>query len=286
MAVNIGLREDEWIKHMLITGMTGAGKTNLAFQILRELKQHNKPFLIFDWKRNYRDLLQLTEFQDTLVFTVGSNVRPFRFNPLLPPPGIQEPGHWLMKLVDVMKHAYFVGEGVEYLMREGIDSVYENCGLFSSQTETPTFFKIREYVSKLFLKGRMSLWKASAMRVLESLCFRHGLGPVLNSGEEWDHKSLLNSNVVLELDGLSDSDKIFLTEAIILWLYEFRKGEGKRETFKHALVIEEGHHILSYKKESTEGAETIMETCLRRAPDPVGLVLRAGEPLSRTRRIR
>ena len=51
---SFGLREDEWIKHMLITGMTGAGKTNLAFQILRELKQHNKPFLIFDWKRNYR----------------------------------------------------------------------------------------------------------------------------------------------------------------------------------------------------------------------------------------
>ncbi len=25
------LREDEWIKHTLITGMTGAGKTNLAF---------------------------------------------------------------------------------------------------------------------------------------------------------------------------------------------------------------------------------------------------------------
>lgn len=34
-----GLRENEWIKHVLITGMTGAGKTNLSFQILKELKQ-------------------------------------------------------------------------------------------------------------------------------------------------------------------------------------------------------------------------------------------------------
>ncbi len=50
---------------------------------------------------------------------------------------------------------------------------------------------------------------------------------------------------------------------MILWLYEFRKNEGKREEFKHALVIEEGHHILSQKKEHVEGVETIMETSLR-----------------------
>ena len=35
------------------------------------------------------------------------------------------------------------------------------------------------------------------------------------------------------------------------------------ETFKHALVIEEAHHILSHLKEKVAGAETIMETNLR-----------------------
>lgn len=107
------------------------------------------------------------------------------------------------------------------------------------------------------------IWKASAMRVLEALCFRHGLGPVVNTDVEWQHDELLSSSLVLELDALSDSDKVFLTEAIILWLYEYRRSEGKRETFKHALVIEEAHHILSHMKENVEGAETIMETCLR-----------------------
>ena len=258
-----GLREDEWIKHVLITGMTGAGKTNLASQILRELKRKNKPFMIFDWKRNYRDLLQIPLFQDTLVFTVGRDVVPFHFNPLIPPPGTK-PGEWLMKLVDVLKHAYFVGEGVEYLLREGIDWVYEQCGFFDqSKSHVPSFSMVRDYVARKQLQGRMSLWKASAMRVLESLCFRHGLGPVVNSGREWDYEEFLNSDVVLELDALSDADKIFFTEAMILWVYEFRKNEGKREIFKHALLIEEGHHILSHKKENVEGSETIMETCLR-----------------------
>lgn len=258
-----GLREEEWIKHILITGMTGTGKTNLAFQILKGFKRHNKPFMVFDWKRNYRDLLQLPEFREIMILTVGRRVVPFHFNPLIPPPKT-EPGEWLMKLVDVIKHAYFVGEGVEFLLREGIDSVYDDCGYFdSSFNNVPTFKQVKDYVLKKHLFGRMGLWKASAIRVLESLCFRHGLGPVVNSKEELDFENLFNSNIVLELDVLSDSDKIFFTEAMILWLYEYRKNEGKREKFKHALLIEEGHHILSHKKENVEGAETILETSLR-----------------------
>ena len=43
--------------------MSGAGKTNLTFQILRQLRERKKPFLVFDWKKNYRDLSQLPEFK-------------------------------------------------------------------------------------------------------------------------------------------------------------------------------------------------------------------------------
>lgn len=260
---SFGLREDEWIKHLLIVGMTGTGKTNLAFQILRELAKKNKPFMVFDWKRNYRALKQLQELQETQVFAVGRHESPFYFNPLVPPPGT-EPGEWLMKLVDVLKHAYFVGEGVEFLLREAIDWVYEKTGfLDGSNKEIPTFYRVKEYLYRSRAQGRMALWKASAMRVVESLCFRHGLGPVLNVQEGWDYAKLLNAPVVLELDVLSDSDKVFFTEAMILWLYEFRKNEGRREEFKHALLIEEAHHILSAFKEKALGNETIMETSLR-----------------------
>jgi len=260
---SFGLRENEWIKHLLIVGMTGAGKTNLTFQILLQLTGKKKPFMVFDWKRNYRDLLQLAHFNSMKVFTIAKDVAPFNFNPLIPPPKISH-GEWLMKLVDVIKHAYFVGEGVEYLLREAIDWVYDSCGLFDDvQLDVPTFYKVRDYIQKKPAMGRMGLWKASAIRVLESLCFRHGLGPVVNTKEEWDYQAVLNENIIIELDVLSDSDKIFFIEAMILWLYEFRKTEGKRETFKHALLIEEGHHVLSQYKEVHEGAETIMETCLR-----------------------
>ena len=64
-----GLLEREWIQHVGIFGRSGSGKTNLGFLIVLALMGKQKPFLIFDWKRNYRDLL--THCSDILVFTAG-----------------------------------------------------------------------------------------------------------------------------------------------------------------------------------------------------------------------
>jgi hypothetical protein len=177
-----------------------------------------------------------------------------------------EAGEWLVKMVDVLKHAYFVGEGVEMILREAIDWVYEHSGYYDGNRDRiPTFHQVKDYVQKKYgkVKGRESLWRASTMRILEALTFRHSLGSVVNSVANLDISNLFENNIIMELDALSDVDKIFFTEAIILWLYEFRKNESKREHFKHALLIEEAHHILSRKKENVEGNETIMETSLR-----------------------
>jgi hypothetical protein len=84
-----GLREEEFIQHIGIFGRSGSGKTNLAYLLLHGLTKAGKPFLVFDWKRNYRDLISSPTFADLVIFTVGRSVAPFRFNPLIPPPGMQ-----------------------------------------------------------------------------------------------------------------------------------------------------------------------------------------------------
>lgn len=127
-----GLREDEWIQHVSIFGRSSCGKTNLVFNIINNFVEKGKPFMIFDWKRNYRDLLAKDNFKDILVFTIGRDICPFRFNPLIPPPGTH-PEIWLKKLVEIIAHAYFLGEGVMYLLYRAIDSVYRTFGMYNDK---------------------------------------------------------------------------------------------------------------------------------------------------------
>ena len=78
-----GLRESEIIQHIGIFGRTGAGKTNTVFQLVKNFLDREKPFLIFDWKRNYRDLL-IYQDKKILVYTVGGSASPLRFKNLNP----------------------------------------------------------------------------------------------------------------------------------------------------------------------------------------------------------
>ncbi len=70
-----GLWEDELIQHIGIFGRSGSGKTNLCYMLLEGLVAADKPFLIFDWKQNYRDLIAKQPFSDLDIFTVGRSIR-------------------------------------------------------------------------------------------------------------------------------------------------------------------------------------------------------------------
>jgi len=255
---DFGIREEEWIQHIGIFGRTGSGKTNVAFLILKNLLEKQKPFLIFDWKRNYRDLLDFEDKSDLLVFTVGRDVAPFYFNPLIAPEGTL-PTVWLKKLIEIMCHAYYLGEGVAFLMQKAIDSVFKERGIFSGSSAYPSLLDIKEWLEKYKAKGREAQWMDSALRLVGTLCYGE-MGRILSAKGAISLKEILKKNVVFELDALTNSDKIFFVESLILWIHHFRLQEETREKFKHAILIEEAHHILFRKKQSKE---SIMDTILR-----------------------
>lgn len=252
-----GLNEPEWIQHVGVFGRSGSGKTNACFSVLQRFMEQKKPFLVFDWKRNYRDLLRRQEFSGLKVFSVGRNVAPFGFNPLLPPPGT-ELQVFLKKLIEIMMHVYWLGDGVAYLLQKAIDEVYQEKGAYENRaTSFPTLFDVRDWLRAYKSKGRESQWMDSTRRVIETLCFGQ-VGRVVQTRSNSGFERMLGLPVVLELDSLSNSDKTFLIECILLWLYHKRMNETGRETFKHAVVIEEAHHVLLKRKESRETAMDII----------------------------
>jgi len=256
-----GLREHEWIQHVGIFGRSGSGKTNLAYIIVLEYLKQGKKFLIFDWKRNYRDLLDKTG-KEILIFTVGRDVSPFHFNPLIPP-GSTSPAIWLKKIIEIMCHAYFLGEGVAFLLQNAIDSVYADFGVYCGKiARFPNLMDVKEWLENHKAKGREGEWMKSALRAIGVLCFGE-VGKVLNNRVSSPLEELLERNVILELDALTNPDKTFLIESLLLWIHHYRMGEGERERFKHAIIVEEAHHILLRKKQEVMGEETVTDVILR-----------------------
>ncbi len=311
-----GLREDEWVQHVAIFGRSGSGKTNVAFLILKQLAQQGKPFLIFDWKRNYRDLVpalaraaptrvsarspasgtttatatsrgasprpagatsprprrkgripreiqlrgkcdRFARRQDDapLIHTVGRDVAPFSFNPLIPPKGTSS-SVWLKKIIDILCQVYWLGEGVAYLFQKAMDACYREA---RERDAWPTFIDVARWLDEYGAKGREAQWMDSARRALQALSYAE-TGRVFNSPRPPPLRKLLKSNVIFELDALNDNDKTFFVESLLLWIHHYRMQQGDRETFKHAILIEEAHHVLL---RSDAAKSSVMDVVLR-----------------------
>jgi len=256
-----GLREDEWLQHVAVFGRSGAGKTNAGLIIVQQLLAKGKPMLIFDWKRNYRDLLNLPGFDGTAVYTIGRPIAPLSFNPLIPPAGTN-PKTWLKKLIDLLGHAYLLGDGVAFLMQEAIDDVYEKAGVYSGKVDNwPTFRDVLTTLKERNSTGREAGWLSSALRALGSLCFGE-MDTLVNHGSD-NLEKLLTQPVILELDALTQSDKVFFVQAMLLWIHHYRMAQTSREEFKHCLVLEEAHHVLSNERRSLVGGQSVMELTFR-----------------------
>jgi DNA helicase HerA-like ATPase len=81
------------LRHVLILGSTGSGKTNHAFHIvqetLRDPSHQRRTCFVIDVKREYRALQDILK-QEVLVLAVGDEPR-LTFNPLIPPTGFRSP---------------------------------------------------------------------------------------------------------------------------------------------------------------------------------------------------
>jgi len=212
-----------------------------------------------DWKRGYRDLLKL--HPDILVFTVGRDLAPFRFNPLIPPPGC-EPHVWIKLIVDVIANAYLGGEGVISLLVAGLEHLYSQAGAFDGAPRNwPTIQDLLAWLRTVKLKGRAAMWQASAERILLAMMYGE-FGEALNAQDNPHIQDLLNHNVILEMDGLpSNSDRSMFSEALTLYLYRYRLAQGPKQKLTNMIVLEEAHNLLLAKQVGAK--ESVLETSIR-----------------------
>ncbi len=252
--------KESLLTHMAIFGSSGYGKTNISYSLISSLSESGVPVIVFDFsKRNYRDLLS-TPLRDRIeIYTIGRPVAPFRFNPLVPPEGVQK-SQWIKEFASIFDHAYWLLGGGRHIIIKALDEVYKS-------KETPTLSDLKEWIERYgetHLPARERNWISTAERPLESLCFRE-LGKVFECEKGLDIEGFFEPGkiTVIELDALDTNDKTFVIEIMLQWIRNWLLSRNERETLKGVVILEEAHHVLNREKSKKIGSETVMDTIFR-----------------------
>ncbi|MCK5225195.1 MAG: DUF87 domain-containing protein [Planctomycetes bacterium] len=262
-----GISPNELMQNMAIFGRSGAGKTNVSFQLLIQLIQNKIPFLYLDWKRTARHLIPQIKAKIN-VYTAGRSLSEFVFNPFVVPPQIEQ--HvYLNHTIDALADAYTLGDGAKSILQKSIMKCYEQ------GNKSPLATDIILEIDKIESNERVRGWKITAKRALESIAFS-GIAKATSSQESMIEK-LLNSNTVIELDSLNQNVKEFLIPLLFFWVYQAKLKETAREKLSLVVFIEEAHHVLYQGK--TRAKETVMEMLLRQCREiGIGTVIIDQQP--------
>ena len=244
---DFNLREQDWIRHLCISGMSGSGKTTLGFHIIKNFIKKNKPFLIFDWKKSFRPLMTLDS--ELMCFTVGNNEvsNLFKLNINKPPKGVN-PKEWINVLCDLLNESFFTSYGVHKVLLETLDDAYKEYGVYEGTENYPTwnYIKWRLETKLEKSKGRESGWLESALRIASVLTFGD-FGNVLNykGKQSISIEDLLRKKVLFELNSLGNIEKKFFCEFILTYIYKLKKAKQSNSNgaFEHAILVDEAHNI-------------------------------------------
>ena len=260
-----GLRDKDWVRHLLICGMSGSGKTNLAFHIIGNFIVKKKPFLVFDWKKSFRPLLSMSP--NIMCFTIGNEkvANFFRININRPPKDIP-PKEWVNIVCDIITEAFYASYGVHKILTETMDETFRRFGIYSGSNNYPTWFDIKQILEEKadIVRGREAEWMASAMRIAHSLTFG-SFGEAINDKKEMFRvEDLFDKQAIFELNSLNSPEKKFFSQFLLTYIYKLKKASDTASTsdFKFAIVVDEAHNIF-LKQGTSFVAENITDMIYR-----------------------
>jgi hypothetical protein len=257
-------------RHALITGFTGAGKTNTVLYLLDQLwRQHHLPFLVIESaKKEYRGLLRQPGFDDLLIFTLGDErTVPFRLNPFELLPGVRLEAHIgrLRTCFDAALPQFGI---LPSIISESIQRVYEDKDWrftdVGGEKDAPfptmrdlfrTAVQVSEsrgYAGETYHNIRAAV----GGRIGELL--RGSNGRMFNTQRSYPLDVLMHRPVILELNDLRADDKALTMMFLLMLVREYRELHSSA-TLQHLTVIEEAHNVMGNVK-ATGPSEVAADT--------------------------
>jgi len=249
-------------RHALVTGFTGAGKTNTVLYLLSQLwaKRQRKglepiPFLVIEAaKKEYRGLLDQPGFEDLLIFTLGDETTsPFRLNPFELLPGVRLEAHLgrLQACFDAALPQFGI---LPSIIAESLELIYQDKGWKLTDrgggqwnrllpTMRDMFAKVIQVAESRGYAGETyhNIRAAAAGRIGSLL--RGSKGRMFACQQSIPMDLLMTRPAVLELNDLNQQDKALTMMFLLMLLREYRELH-KAKSLQHVTVVEEAHNVM------------------------------------------
>ena len=246
-----GLFPDELMQGLLIAGRPGAGKTTLCYRIIEECNKQGIHCLMLDLKQDYRHLIR--NLKNTMVFRCCEDDTSylFKWNPLDPP---GKPEDWIPVFSDVTAEAYSFFDGTSSYLQSHLYELYRN-----SSPNIPTLLELQKKIEqeKHALITRDARYKESALNRLRTLTAR--LEKTLDYRKGYNISEILTrNNVVIEIDNLGRTARIYLTTLILAHIFQNRI-LSRRDSSPVIVIIDEANEIFNREIERQKGDLTISQ---------------------------
>jgi hypothetical protein len=260
-------------RHALVTGATGAGKSQTVRHLLEQLTGAGVGWLAIEpVKSEYGAMAnRLGESsQVTLINPADPQSVPLSVNPLAPEPGYPVQAH-----IDMVRALFLAAfdahEPFPQIMSQALQRAYEECG-WDPQTgagrpesavppTVPTLARLQAAALAVIedvgygpeLQADVRGFVAVRLRSLRT----GSAGRFFEGGHPADIGELLSRNVVLALEDVAnDEDKAFLIGTLLIRIVEHLRLRARTDPgagLRHVIVLEEAHRLLRAGREGASG---------------------------------
>lgn len=255
-----GILLKELVRHLLVTGSSGSGKSNFLRVLQLELDRLGIPFLVFDTaKRGSRFLKPNMEHLIILRWN-----QDFYFNPLQPPKGVTLK-EWLMVFSEITTELFGLRTASKLYLTEfvqnqlfqkakldefsGFPTMHDLIRCLEARLKTKIPINERGYINGIHSK-------------LKAVCIT--LDDMINVHEGIPIEELLKYPVCIELVGIKSSEiQYWLISLILAAIASYREAQPMSfGSLRHVFFLDEAAHVVGTS--GGIGRESYILSCIRR----------------------
>ena len=252
--IRVKLDMDSLCAHTFITGSTGTGKSNFIYNLLEQIYEEDKHFLVIEpAKGEYKNVLggfdDVSVYGTNPMYTELLHINPFSF-----PKHINVLEH-IDRLVEIFNACWPMYAAMPAVLKDAIERVYKDKGwIFSNPAyysdDFPTFADLIKVLPEimsesLYYADTKSDYSGALITRVKSLT--NGInGEIFCSTKEISNEALFDRNVIVDISRVGSVEtKSLIMGILIMKLQEYRMQPDKmNESLQHITVLEEAHNLL------------------------------------------